>query len=103
MPWEGDDKILNILRDLCQRLNINDYNPTSITWKSEVEKRGRSGPYYEMLPYDECILEKNTVMLPEDMREHIEPDEWKPIIASALFYKRTLLFRRITGLALRAG
>ena len=36
------------------------------------------------------------------MQDQLQSDEWKPIIASALFYKKKLLIRRITGLALRA-
>ena len=103
MPWEGDDEILNIVKGLCQQLNITSYNPTSITWNTEVARKGRFGWIFEPLPYDECVLRSNTVILPENMRDHLEPGEWRPIIASALFYKKTLLFRRVTGIALRAG
>ncbi len=73
MPWEGDDKILDLVKGLCQKLNIASYNPTSILWRSEVPRKGRYGWIYETLPYDECKLERDTVILPENMRDQLEP------------------------------
>jgi hypothetical protein len=103
MPFEGDDRILDISRELCQQLNITNYNPTSVTWRSDVQRgRTRYGtPIMGVLPWDQCVLAKNTMILPVNMRESLEPDQWRPIIASSLFYKKTLRTRIIIGITLR--
>jgi hypothetical protein len=54
-----------------------------------------------VLPWDICVLAKNTIILPSHMREELEPDQWRPIIASSLFYKKTLRTRIIIGITLR--
>jgi hypothetical protein len=36
------------------------------------------------------------------MKDQIEPDQWRPIIAAALFYKKTLRNRRVIGIILSA-
>jgi hypothetical protein len=103
MPFEGDDRILDISRELCQQLNITNYNPTSLTWRYEVQRgRTRAGtPIMGILPWDQCVLAKNTIILPVNMKEALEPDMWRPIIASSLFYKKTLRTRIIIGITLR--
>ena len=104
MPFEGDDRILDISRELCQQLNITNYNPTSVTWRFDVQKgRTRAGtPIMRVLSWDQCVLAKNTIILPVNMREALEPDQWRPIIASSLFYKKTLRTRIIIGITLRS-
>ena len=42
------------------------------------------------MPLDECILSKSQIMLPAAMRSKLEPDEWKPIVASALILSKKL-------------
>jgi hypothetical protein len=103
MPFEGDDRILEISRELCEQLNITNYNPTSVTWRSDIQRgRTRGGtPIMGVLPWDICVLAKNTIILPAHMREELEPDQWRPIIASSLFYKKTLRTRIIIGITLR--
>jgi hypothetical protein len=54
-----------------------------------------------ILPWDQCVLAKNTIILPVNMREALEPDQWRPIIGSSLFYKKTLRTRIIVGITLR--
>ncbi|HVH15621.1 MAG TPA: hypothetical protein VNA15_07895 [Candidatus Angelobacter sp.] len=95
MPYEGDDKILQITSELRQQLNVTNYNPTSVTWKYEVAKRTRYGFVMRVLPWDQCVPDRNTVILPDSVRDKLEPDEWRPIIASALFYKKKLRTRLV--------
>jgi hypothetical protein len=103
MPFEGDDRILDISRELCQQMNITNYNPTGVTWRYDVQTgRTRAGtPIMRALSWDQCVLAKNTIILPVNMREALEPDQWRPIIASSLFYKKTLRTRIIIGITLR--
>ena len=42
------------------------------------------------MPLDECLLLKSQIMLPAPMRSKLEPDEWKPIIASTLIQSKKL-------------
>ncbi len=101
MSSDGDERILEITRELCQQLNITDYNPTSVSWTSTVLKgKSRYGPIYGILPWDQCVpgnKETDSIILPEGMRGKVEPDDWRPIIASALFYKKKLRRRIIIG------
>jgi hypothetical protein len=53
------------------------------------------------LPYDQCVLAKDTILLPRSMMDNLEPDEWRPIIASSLLLKKTFRKRLIAGMALR--
>jgi len=56
------------------------------------------------MPYDEVLLSKYEIMLSAAMRTKLEPDEWKPIVASALIMskklRRKLLERMLVGLAI---
>ena len=103
MPFEGDDRILETFRELCQQLTITNYNATSVTWRSDIQRGRMKGgtPIMGVLPWDICVLSKNTIILPLHMREELEPEQWRPIIASSLFYKKTLRTRIIIGIALR--
>ena len=48
------------------------------------------------IPFDEVVLSKSQIMLPAAMRTKLEPEEWKPIIASALIVSKKLR-RKIVG------
>ena len=48
------------------------------------------------MPYDEVVLSKSQIMLPAAMRTKLEPEEWKPIIASALIMSKKLR-RKMVG------
>ena len=103
MPFEGEDRILETFRELCQQLTIRNYNATSVTWRSDIQRGRMKGgtPIMGVLPWDICVLSKNTIILPLHMREELEPEQWRPIIASSLFYKKTLRTRIIIGITLR--
>jgi hypothetical protein len=101
-----DERILGITKELCQQLNIADYNPTSVSWSGTVLRgKSRYGPIYGTLPWDQCVLgnqETDAMILPEAMHDKVEPDDWRPLIASALFYKKKLRRRIVIGAALGA-
>jgi hypothetical protein len=81
-----DQRILGIASSLCQQLGITNYNPGIIAWVSFIP-RGRA--MVEM-PFDEAILSRSQIMLPAAMRDRLEPEEWKPILASALINSKKL-------------
>ena len=102
-PSQEDQKILDITHQLCQQLNIIDYNPSGVTWKYHVQRaRSKYGPIMGVLPWDQCVLGTDTIVLADSMRGRLEPDEWRPIITSALFYRKKLRTRILIGIALRA-
>ena len=49
--------------------------------------------------YDECLIEKYCVTLSGKMKNVLEPDEWKPIIASSLIFSKKLRRRVLKGFA----
>ncbi len=81
MSEEADKEILETTRSLSSQLQITTYNPTSVTWTNLVKKG-------TPLPYDQCVLLKHELILPAAMRDKLDPEEWRPIIASSLIYEK---------------
>ncbi len=96
---EQDRRILDITRQLSQQLNIANYNPSVVSWTSVIP-RGRNR--FVEIPFDECILAKMQIILPAAMKDKLDADEWKPILASELFFSRRARKTFLTGVALRA-
>jgi len=86
---EYDQRILGITKELCLQLNIADYNPIFVSWEG-FDSRSRVPVEFR---YDECLIERNCVTLSAKMKDVLEPDEWRPIIASSLIFTKKL--RRI--------
>src|SRR5437879_7644330 len=86
---EYDQRILDITKELCLQLNIADYNPIFVSWEG-FDSRSRVPVEFR---YDECLIERNCVTLSAKMKDVLEPDEWRPIIASSLIFTKKL--RRI--------
>jgi hypothetical protein len=80
-----------LTKELCLQLNIANYNPTFVSWEA-LDSRVRGGVEFR---YDECVIEKYCVTLSAKMKDVLEPDDWKPIIASSLIFSKKL---RIRGL-----
>lgn len=94
---EYDQRILQITEELCLQLNILNYNPTFVSWET-VDSRSRKDAEFR---YDDCLIEKYCITLSARMKEVLEPDEWRPIIASALISSKKLRGRgiRVTGIS----
>jgi len=68
--------------------------PKRISWQDRIST-GR-GPY--ALPSDECVIRPGLLILPDRLRDRLEPDEWRPLVASSLVYRRKLvskMFRHV--------
>jgi len=87
MSEEADKEILETTRSLCSHLRITTYNPTSVTWTNLVQR-------VIPLPYDQCVLLKHELILPAAMRDKLDPEEWRLIIASILIYEKLLKVER---------
>src|SRR5216683_3097888 len=93
---EYDQRILDITRELCIQLDITNYNPTFISWET-LDSRSRRPIEFR---YDECLVEKYCLTLSAKMKDALEPDEWRPIIASSLIFSKKLRSRIFKGLIL---
>jgi Zn-dependent protease with chaperone function len=43
-----------------------------------------------LVPSDQCLFDKDRVILAERMRGRLRPDEWKPLLASSLLYQKKI-------------
>jgi hypothetical protein len=77
----GDQRILEIARELCQQLNIYKFNLRFVTWV------GRMG--LRQIPSDYMMIYRDTIWLPRSLMEKLEPEDWRPLLASALIYYST--------------
>ena len=94
---ERDPQILQITNSLCQQLDITNYHPTFVSWQVYAYKNRRNPTNRREFPSDECLLEKYSITLSGSMRGKLEPDEWKPIIASALIFSKKMRRRTFYG------
>ena len=97
---ERDQRILDITRELCSELGISKYNPSLVSWKMLYGLPGKKAT--PEFPPDDCTVRKDSVTLPESMRDKLEPDEFRPIIASSLIFSKTFRRRIFEGFFLSA-
>lgn len=91
------DKILEIARGLCLLLDIPVIYLKSLAWTDSTRYLKGGG---RIVPSDQClILPPGDLILAKRMRGRLTPDEWRPIIASALIYEKKLA-PRLRGKAL---
>jgi len=90
-----DQRILGLTKDLCLQLDIANYNPTFVSWET-LDSRVRGGVEFR---YDDCVIEKYCMTLSANVKDILEPDDWKPIVASSLIFSKKLRSRglRQTG------
>jgi hypothetical protein len=98
-----DLRILQIARNLCQKLNITNVQLGAVAWQDYQPKSGK-GPFSSgsvMIPFDGCIIKRDTIILPTVTQDKLSPEEWEPLLASELIYARELRSKRVRGLLLR--
>ncbi len=96
--------IVEIVKDLSQKLEISGLGPDSVSWQDYFVGTGFSLKRSNrpvMVPYDGCIFKGNQIIMPESSRDKLLPQEWAPLIASELVYQRKLLEKRRLGLLIR--
>jgi hypothetical protein len=74
-----DYRIVQASRDVSRQLGF-DSKLAQVVW-SDWEKFGSQ-------PSDECSFAGDSIILPKRMRGVIDPDGWKPIIASRIIYRK---------------
>ncbi len=81
---DEDSSVLGLTRDLVESLGVEDFSVSQVLWKSTAPQSGR----FAMIPPDGVVFGTNTVYLAECMEGRLSVDEWKPLIASALNYRK---------------
>src|SRR2546426_8621401 len=86
------DPILEVARDLCRTLSVSPA-PEIVSWQDEyntfVSRFSRSGGGRPVTP-DFPVIDKNRILLKPLMQGTLEPEEWRPLLASSLIFYRQL-------------
>jgi len=90
-----DQRIIEITHELCHQMDIASLIPKKVVWADIIALSKGS----MKVGSDECVT-NGEIVLPERIRGKLRPDEWTPIIASALAFERKLK-RRVMGHQLR--
>ncbi len=98
---DEDQAVIGIIKDLKTQLNIPYPDITTIVrWQTIVPQEGKRG--VQVIRSDNCLIQGSTVYLAENMRSRLNPDDWRPIIASELIYSRKLGRVKSRGILARA-
>ena len=82
--FDEDSSILGLTSDLVENLGVEDLSVSRVLWKSTARQAGG----FAMIPPDGAVFGTNTIYLAECMEGKLSVDEWKPLIASALNYRK---------------
>ncbi len=88
-----DQRIVETARDLCQRLHIYKVSPRTVSW---VEKQG-----LVRVPPDQILFGMDNIILSRNMMGKLDPEEWKPLLASALIYYWRYQWKIVRGMLVR--
>jgi hypothetical protein len=79
-----DSSILDAVRGLAAQLSIFDPVLDEVSWRNMVG----TGRAPRVMPSDHCEFRSKKLILPARMQDAISVDEWRPIIASELVYRK---------------
>jgi len=94
-----DERILQMVEELCRQFGITKLPPKKISWRDTIA----SGKGSYVVPSDEPEAAGPEVILPARMRDLLEVEDWRPILASSLVYYRKLRGGEVRHLAKRWG
>src|SRR5256885_4527764 len=99
------DPILEVARALCRTLSVSPA-PEIVSWQDEyntfVSRFSRSGGGRPVTP-DFPVIDKNRILLKPLMQGMLEPEEWRPLLASSLIFYRQLRRQNHRGVRLRVS
>lgn len=91
-----DEKILRVARELASQLDISATGPTKISWADRIGLM--------KIPFDQAFFPPlNEMILPKALMGKLEPEEWRPIIASSFILHRKIRRKSELGFAVRMG
>jgi hypothetical protein len=89
VPDSRDQKILEIIGELRAQLKVPNC-PRNLLWAERIKTGDSDRSGSKPIGSDECYLGKNAIVLPMHMRDKLEPEEWRPIIASGIILNMRL-------------
>ena len=106
IPASTDQRILSSVNNVARQLDIPRFVADGIKWqdysniKTGLRSFRRSGPPI-LVPYDGCVFEKGTIILPLSSQDKLDTEEWLPLIISELLYQQKFRAKRRVGLLIR--
>src|SRR5438128_10080301 len=82
---KGNAEFLSMLRDLCYELGVEGYNPSTVRLVNPTRA----------IPSDQPLVFPDGLVLPTTLVGKLVPSEWKPLIASALIFRRMARDKRL--------
>ena len=101
-----EQRILRIANELIEQLSISIFRPVSVSWDeyvqltlhdSETILPEMAGSIKRDIPIGWCVFSWDRVLLPTAMRGKLDPEEWRPLLASSLIYEAKLRVKRYLG------
>ena len=103
IPASADQRIVSSVNNVARQLDIPRFVADGIKWQDYSNlKPGlrRSGPPI-LVPYDGCVFEKGTIILPLSSQDKLDTEEWIPLVISELLYQQKFRAKRRVGLLIR--
>jgi len=98
-----EQDILRITKELIEQLNVSSFRPVSVSWAEYVPMTmpdsenmfpEMAGLVKREVPIGWCVFTWNRVVLPAEMKGTLDPEEWRPLLASSLIYEAKLRVKR---------
>src|SRR6266571_4691272 len=83
-----DEAILSVAAKLCKRLGVQN-TPVYLDWVASRD-RGGSGFSLSFMAADTISWGPTWLTLPKRMKGMLNPEEWRPLLASSLIYNNQL-------------
>ncbi len=78
-----EEEILKVASDLCQALNVQRFKPMAVSWATWLFTYRQK----MIFPSDQCTFVEDSIGLQKALKGRLEPNEWKPLLASSLIYE----------------
>ena len=104
-----DQDIVRIAKEVIEELGISSFRPVSVSWTDELPWTladsestipELTGIVKRNVPIGWCVFTWDRVLLPTGMKGKLDPEEWRPLLASSLIYESKLKTRRDLGVVL---
>jgi len=110
LPRAAEEQdILKIAKELIGQLNIYSLKPISVSWATDVQvtlpDSEKTAPEFlgmikREVPNGWCVFTWDRIILPVEMKGRLDPEDWRPLLASSLIYEEQLRNRRDLGFIL---
>jgi len=105
-PHEEDSLLIELAKQLSAELGVLGMAPNSLVWAALVPKdmldgsTRQAGRFTRIAPGDQARFVSQAMFLPADLRGKLRPEEWKPLIASSLIFRKMRWKLLLTKIAL---